>query len=68
MPWKLENEMQMNSRLMHLSQQFFIHLSLKAAESDDDINNTIAGDVDDKVDSKSVEERVACYNAGVPSS
>ena len=50
MPWKLENEMQMNSRLMHLSQQFFIHLSLKAAASDDDINNTIAGDVDDKVD------------------
>ena len=45
-----------------------MHLSQKAAESEDDINNTIAGDVDDKVDSKSVEERAACYNAGVPSS
>jgi hypothetical protein len=32
---------------------------LKAVESEDDIYNTIAGDVDDKVDSKSVEERVA---------
>jgi hypothetical protein len=44
---------------MHLSQTNFMHLSQKAAESVDDIYNTIAGDVDDKVDSKSVEESVA---------
>jgi len=36
-----------------------MHLSQKAAESEDDIYNTIAGDVNDKVDSKSVEESVA---------
>lgn len=32
---------------------------LKAAESENDIYNIIAGDVDDKVDPKSVEERVS---------
>jgi hypothetical protein len=50
--WKTERE---NQRVKTNGKS----LVLKAAESEDDIYNTIAGDVDDKVDSKSVEERVA---------
>ena len=53
--WKTERQ---NQRMKTNGKSLAVEV-LNAAESEDDIYNTIAGDVDDKVDSKSVEERVA---------